>query len=752
MTADNANAPLPDPASQTLTPTAGETQATVNFGNIAFSTDDLGKTYTYTVTEQRHGETVDGLKYDPFSHWVKLTVAANADGTLRVDPEYQQAGGIVFTNEYAAEGQAVIEAQKTLSGRALADKEFYFELTGDGISEPLHAHAAADGSITFAPIRYTQADLVGEDGKVLPYKDFHYTISETPGTLGGVTYDSASHGVTVRLSDDGNGALSTVVTYDDGAAPTFVNTYKAEGTWADLAVQKMLVGGELTAGQFEFTLTGASENTAGVSQTVKNSADGKVAFDRLTYDEVGTYVYRVAEVVPAGAVDNGDGTATAADGIVYDTREHTVTVTVADDGHGALKASVDYDEGAEGISFGNRVAGSKAGLEFDKYFFGGVATFDFTLTAVDATGTPRTGTAAAYGAGDTIVDDGTSAFVVTVKNGAYEDGMAKVTFPEITYAADGDYYYLVAEAASSMPGMVADEAQYLVHVAVADGKSTTTTELLYNGANLGQTDDLSFYNNSAVALGFNSLSTQSAGDFGRRISVYPEAKKYLNGTTEQLVGGEFTFELIDEATGAVIAQATNDESGNVAFFDEKTDPGLAYDEPGVYYYYMREVAGNEAGVVYDTSAILVTVTVTADATGALSAEVTYNGPGGAEPAFYNVKEGMDVTVQKVSRYGGEGLVDCTYALWMVGPTGDVMIAEATSDETGYITFHDVALMSGQKYYFKEVEAPIGHTVDPYRTAYFTLSEDGNSLVLCEETAADGWHSATENIEADRAKG
>ena len=276
--------------------------------------------------------------------------------------------------------------------------------------------------------------------------------------------------------------------------------------------------------------------------------------------------------------------------------------------------------------------------------------------------------------------------------------------------------------------------------------------MLYGGANLGPTDDLSFYNNSAVALGFASMSAQSAGDFGRRVSVYPEAKKYLNGKTDQLVGGEFAFELVDQATGAVIAQATNDESGNVAFFDKETDPGLAYDEPGEYFYYMREVAGDEAGMEYDSSVILVTVSVTEDETGALSAEVTYNGPGGAEPAFYNVKEGMDIEVYKVSRFGGEGLDNCTYALWMAGEAGDVILQEATSDETGRIIFHDVTLIAGQKYFFKEVEAPKGHTVDPYRTAYFSLNETGDALVLVEDTASDGWHSATENIEIDKAKG
>ena len=382
-----------------------------------------------------------------------------------------------------------------------------------------------------------------------------------------------------------------------------------------------------------------------------------------------------------------------------------------------------------------------------------MGTFDFTLTAVDADGNPRAGAATDYSDKLTIADDGTSAFTATVQNGAYEGGSAKIVFPAITYTADGEYHYLVKEDESSVEGMIADEAQYLIHVKVEGGQvASTTYDLLFEGKNYGPTDDLSFYNNAGVTLGFASMSAMSAGDGGRRVSVYPEAKKYLNDKTDQLVGGEFAFELIDQESGEVIAVATNDESGNIAFFDKDTDPGLAYDEPGTYYYTMREVAGTEAGMTYDESQILVAVDVTEGADGALAATVTYNGPGGSEPAFYNVKEGTDVVVQKVSRYGGEGLIDCTYALWMVGPAGDVMIAEATSDATGFIVFKDVPLMAGQKYYFKEVEAPIGHTVDPYRTAYFSLNETGDALVLVEETAADGWHSATENIDLDRAKG
>ena len=741
VTADEG-APLPENTSMTIAPASG-TEAPIDFGNIVFTTDDLGKTYTYTIAEERSGETVGGLQYDPFAHWVKLTVVDAGDGTMGVRATYQNDGdGIVFTNTYTAEAEAVLTATKMLEGRDLADGEFFFELSGGNLEAPLHASAAADGTVAFAPLKFTQDDAG---------KDFTYTISETRGTLGGVTYDESTYDVTLHVTDAGDGTMS--VSYDwgeAGAAPVFRNTYRTEPTSVALEAHKMLVGGTLTGGEFSFTLTGVSENAAGTAQTATNDADGLVSFDAIDYDAAGVYEYTIAEVVPADATDNGDGTFTSADGIVYDGAEHTATVTVTDNGYGKLVAEVAYDEPA-GISFGN-TALARTGFEFDKYYFGGVGTFDFTLTATDSEGVARAGSPVDYSDAESIVDDGATAFTATVQNGAFAGNAAKVVFPEIAYAADGEYYYLVVEDEPSSADMIADRAQYLVHVTVADGVAAEPVyELIYDGVNYGATTDRSFYNNSAVTLGFDSLSTQSYTDMGQRVSVYPEAKKYLNGSTDQLVGDDFTFELIDQATGQTIAMGTNDEAGNVAFFDEDTDPGLVYDEPGEYYYLMREVAGDEAGMTYDDSTILMTVSVTQTDEG-LAADVTYNGPGGAEPAFYNTREGMDVEVYKVSRFGGEGLDDCTYALWMAGENGDVLLQEATSDETGRIIFKDVALIAGQKYFFKEVEAPKGHTVDPYRTAYFSLNETGDALVLVEDTASDGWHSANENIELDKANG
>ena len=228
-----------------------------------------------------------------------------------------------------------------------------------------------------------------------------------------------------------------------------------------------------------------------------------------------------------------------------------------------------------------------------------------------------------------------------------------------------------------------------------------------------------------------------------------------------MIPGEFTFELREgnDGKGELIATASNDESGRVAFFDQAkaTDIGknwgLVFVNPGTYEYTITEQAGTSFGVRYDDAVILMTVEVTQAESGELVAKVTYakDGEVTAMPTLNNTREGMDLEVYKRSRFGGEGLVDCTYALWMHSPTGDVMLQEATSDATGRIVFENVVLIPGQEYFYKEVEAPKGHTVDPYRTAYWTVEvgEDGTiSTKIVEETANDGWHSKYENIELD----
>lgn len=219
--------------------------------------------------------------------------------------------------------------------------------------------------------------------------------------------------------------------------------------------------------------------------------------------------------------------------------------------------------------------------------------------------------------------------------------------------------------------------------------------------------------------------------------IEPTATKKLvdaKGETVAMSTNEFEFEIVDSA-GNILQTVGNNADGAVLF------DSMRFSNVGTYTYSIREVAGKSASIVYDETVYTLTVDVTKEDK-ALKAKMTYTDAAGnevAEPAFTNTYDGYDIKVQKVSRYGGEGLVDCTYALWMVTESGDVELGEATSDENGYIVFKDVDIIKGTKYYFKEVKAPEGHTVDPYRTAYFTLNDEGTALVLAEQTAEDGWH-------------
>ncbi len=431
-------------------------------------------------------------------------------------------------------------------------------------------------------------------------------------------------------------------------------------------------------------------------------------------------------------------------------------------------------------------------IPFRKVFYGtGAArTFKFKLTSLGELGadlwkdvesdTPVTLPIATQEASEPMKDDGETIACMTASVDVAPGTKAPGNFGEVQFAGDRDYYYAIEEVADGDQDIVYDESCYLAHVKIEGNKVVGAIEyrMLYPNADgtyarIGTADIPEFINNegknASATMRFRSvlMSTQSI-NVGQ-VSVYPEIQKTVNyeelgdsGATTAMVPGEFTFELREgnDGKGKLIATASNDESGRVAFFDEAKSAGigenwgLVFVNPGTYEYTISEQKGTSFGVTYDDALILMTVEVTQAPNGELSAEVTYskNGEVTEMPTLNNTREGMDLEVYKRSRFGGEGLVDCTYALWMHSPTGDVMLQEATSDATGRILFENVVLIPGQEYFYKEVEAPTGHTVDPYRTAYWTVEvgEDGTiSTKIVEETADDGWHSKYDNIELDR---
>lgn len=446
---------------------------------------------------------------------------------------------------------------------------------------------------------------------------------------------------------------------------------------ADLAGTKKLTGRALAAGEFSFTISAANGSAADTplpaETTVSNDADGSFHFGDIAFAKTGTYLYDVAEdtsALPAGvkAVTQG------AERVEVD-----VTVNEA----GELVASVKAPEG--GLSFENEygtndavvsVNATKAivanGLEAPALNDG---DFSFTISA-DTEGAP-------------LPDETT----VTNRGG-------NVSFGPMTFAKAmlGDemsktFDYTISESGSK-PGVTNDSAKSFSVTVTDDGKGNLTAEM---------SGPVSFANTYAVAPLSYSVS--------RDVSV----KKELAG--RDLREGEFSFELLEGDD--VVATATNAADGTVTF------PELTYDAPGEHSYTVREVAGDAAGVSYDTTAYAVSVKVSDNGDGTLSATAS----GDTSVTFKNVYEAAPATVTLNAKKVLEGaeLADGEFTFRL--ENGGQLMDEATNDADGNVTFHELTLKQAGTYTFTVSEiagSEEGVTYDSsQKTVTVTVTDDGN---------------------------
>lgn len=291
-------------------------------------------TFTYTVTESGSAPSV--TNDTNATRKVSYTVSDDGAGHLSVKREGDDGAAFTFTNTYgvAPTDSSVTDQVKTvkrLTGRDLAAGEFTFELLEDDVVVA-NGTNDANGTVTLSPIRYEAPGT------------HTYTLREAcPNALGlykGVTYDGTTYTVVTTVSDNGDGTLTATHKLEGTTESAgFTNKYHAMPTQVSIGAIKVLEGRELKKDEFSFKLVGED-----VESTVTNDADGKINFDKLEYDEPGTYVYAISEV-------KGDEA-----GMTYDKSVFTATVNVVDDGEGNLKASVAYakgDKSVEGIVFNN---------------------------------------------------------------------------------------------------------------------------------------------------------------------------------------------------------------------------------------------------------------------------------------------------------------------------------------------------------------------------------------------------------------
>lgn len=349
---DGAPAPI-DASGKTVTEAANDAAGNVALGHVTFKQpsdlDDVEidggglrtKTFTYRVSESG---SVDGVVNDATATrtFMVRVVEDTAAGTLvaKVLPAEgtpEGRGAFEFTNTYGVNPTPSsvtdqIKVSKKLEGRDLAEGEFEFqlvEIAADG-SESVVATGknAADGTVALSPVTYTAPGTHG------------YELREVAGTAGGVTYDKTTYRVRTTVTDAKNGTLAVKhelmdaegnPTGDDSV--TFTNGYEAAPVTLRLGAAKVLKGAELKAGQFGFELKGRDGK---VMSTAKNTADGSVVFDALTFKRAGTYTFTVSEV--------DDGRAH----VTYDKAVHKIVVTVSDEAAGGTKtgylsAKVSYE-------------------------------------------------------------------------------------------------------------------------------------------------------------------------------------------------------------------------------------------------------------------------------------------------------------------------------------------------------------------------------------------------------------------------
>ena len=294
-------------------------------GEVAFNvTFSAAGDYVYTITEKAGDDKT--ITYDQNAYEVIVTVADDGKGQLVATVEDADTER-VFTNTYTAPvspaptaTSATLEFTKELTGRALVDGEFQFELY-EG-TKLLDTKTNQGGKVTFNAINY---DAEGE---------YTYTVKEVNAGATGITYDTEKTAVVKVTKDAATNALKAAVEYPAGSV--FKNSFKAPAVEATIEATKKLEGKELAADAYTFEL---KEKGAVVAEA-KNTAEGKVAFVR-SFEEAGTHTYTLVEKVGTEG------------GIEYDKTEHTVTVTVVADDQGLLTAKVSYADGKE-VVFTNK--------------------------------------------------------------------------------------------------------------------------------------------------------------------------------------------------------------------------------------------------------------------------------------------------------------------------------------------------------------------------------------------------------------
>ena len=648
---------------------------TLQINSNAFAKEGV---YRYQVRE-RKGDN-PGVAYDSRT-WI-LTVTVTDDLTTftrritaNTTCDGVQSDAIQFTNTYKAQPVSVrFRARKTLAdpdhtGIQLQAGQYEFTCVEDKTGGQVGTAKTNDqrGDVLFDAISYTRPGT------------YDYTIRETPGDRGGVTYDAARHHVRVTVTDDGEGQLLADVKYDGGTAiPEFTNTYRAQPATDNPTAVKRMSASEgnkypLKGDDFAFTLhqQSAPANVSNPDQTKRNDRNGDIRFDRLSFPLVGTYVFTMSEQD------------TTVPGVTKDGTVATITYVVEDVGHtGRLSVTSKTVTPSTGDSDGTVTFTNRYNPKNVGYSISGVKNivntdtatsrtpqdgeFKFQLNAVSAHDSDGN----AISVNDMPMPAGSQNGTQTVSNKG-----SGFTFGRMVYTMPGAYTYHVKELAGTDKTIGYSTQEYDVTVTVTDqtGALTATADR--------QTNDIRFDNTYTPTP----------------VDVTVKADKRLTG--RDLNDGEFAAELKDSDGNLLqtkrFARVPRDAQSDKAT-DVREGEGtlefdkLTFDRAGVYTYTVTEQDGDLGGVTYDRTVHTVTVTVTEDADShTLTAKTEYSTENGSEDGirFTNTYQPQNVLVELTARkrLTGRGLKVHEFEFELVDRDGKVIDTER-NDKDGDIRF------------------------------------------------------------------
>lgn len=715
-------------------------QATYTYSNLGQGQTE--KTFTYKIMEVvwdgSNWRSVEdalkdpnfnsaGVRYDPTIWTVKVTLK-NDNDVLVLSAQYlkgdvPQGTSFQFANSYdPTPATAAIEGSKTLTGRDMKDGEtFGFELSA---ADDATQSAVKAGTVTIPTNTATVPNASSDNpmgfsfGKISFAKPgtYKFNVNETQwngnalpedGT-DGLTFDRSTKTVTVVVTDGHDGSLKAEKAYPEGGV-AFVNQYNSSMTFAGIQVSKTLYGRTMQAGEFGFTIEGKGDDSKALLTDIdksfkneNNRAAGvademtKLTGHTFTLDNVGkTYEFTVKENIPAGA--KWDATTehwfVEDAGLYYDGANHTVKISITDNGKGKLSAAttVDDEQNTSLVSFVNKyraqdVSFDTATAQLKKILEGrdwlDSDSFTFNLKAL-TDGAPMPDGAV----------DGVATATVTKAN-AENFGFGNITYTSemLQGAPSKTFKYEVSEAT----GTIGD-------IDYATNKATITVTVVDNGKGKltasASTENGTFVNRYTASVNY----TANGGI---------QLAKVLNG--RDMVEGQFKVAVTpanaESANVLGLAEGSN-EFAMPAGTDSKQvlkqilsdDVVFTQSDAGkTYTYKVAEVNGGEAGYTYDGTVYTVTIKVTISDTGKLTVTTTVTGgesagtyvctsdsaqPNPVTLAFTNsYKAEGDVAISGTKTLSGRDLADGEFSFAVKYAAGGDDLLSAKNDANGSIDF------------------------------------------------------------------